>query len=325
MSTKIFLTGATGYIGGGVLSELLKHPNYTISALARREDQAAVLRQLGVTPVLGSLEDSEVLYEASRSADVVINTANSDHIPAIHAIVKGLKAKKDPKALLIHTSGTSVISYEDITTVPFDDEDIERIHRIPLNVVHRAVDTFIFDNSNDFKAIIVAPSTVNGVGSGPFKKTSIQTIYLAKESVLKRKAGYFQKDHEVVWTNVHIADLADLYVLVLEGALSGKIQKYGKDGGWYFGIAAEHTWIKIAQSLGTILYKKGLVDTPEATPFGQDILDKYGPIVDIVFGKDSRGVSNRGRKLGWNPSRPNVYETLETEIDEGIKSGEIAS
>jgi len=253
----------------------------------------------------------------------VINVANSDHLPAIHAIVKGIKAKKDPNALLIHTSGSSVISYEPITTIPFDDEDIERVHRIPLTSLHRDVDTFIFDNPNDFKAIIVVPSAINGIGNGPFKKNSAQTYILAKESVLRRKPGYFERDHEVIWPNVHVADLADLYILVLEGALSGKIQKYGKDGGWYLGIAAEHTWIKIAQSLGTLLLKRGLVDTPEISPFGQEIVDKYGAFGVFAFGKDSRGVATRGRNLGWNPSRPDIYATLEDEIEEGIRIGEI--
>jgi len=324
MTKHIFLTGATGYIGGSILTALLQTPSkYTVSALVRQEDQAEVLRKLGVTPVLGSLDDAEVLTKASREADVVINAANSDHLPAIHAIVKGIKEKKDPNALLIHTSGTSAISFEGITTVPFDDEDIARVHNIPLTVIHRDVDSFIFENSNDFKAIIVVPSTINGVGSGPFKKTSVQAIGLAKVAVKRRKAGYLARDHEVVWSNVHIADLVDLYILVLEGALSGKIDKYGKEGGWYLGIAAEHTWIKIAERLAVILHKHGLVDTTSISPFEKEIEDKFGRFADVAYGKDSRGIANRGRKLGWNPHRPNVYETLEEQVQEAINTKEI--
>jgi nucleoside-diphosphate-sugar epimerase len=216
MAIKVFITGATGYIGGAILSELLKTPQkYSISALVRKPEHGEVLKKLNVTPVYGSLDDAEVLVEASRNADVVINAANSDHLPAVHAIVKGLKEKKDKNAILIHTSGSAAISFDPITTVPFDDEDIARIHAIPKTVIHRDVDTFIYDNSDHFKAVIVAPSTINGTGKGPFKKSSAQVPLLAQIAVKRRKSGYFGREHEVVWSDVHIDDLADLYILIL--------------------------------------------------------------------------------------------------------------
>jgi len=321
---EIFITGASGFIGGTIFTELLKSPEkYTVSALVRREEQAEIIRKLGATPIVGSLDDAELLFNASREADVVINTADSDHFSAARAIVKGLKAKKDKNAILIHTSGTSVISFTPTTTTPFSDEDIARIHAIPTTVIHKDVDDFILHNSEDFKAVIICPSCINGIGTGPFNKTSVQVSNLAKLSVKRRKAGWFDRGHEVIWNNVHVRDLADLYILVLDGLLNGTIDKYGKEAGFYFGATGEHSWKKVAEALGTILHKHGLVDTPEASPFDKEFVDKYGAFALPPFGRDSRGVADRGKRLGWKPHRPDVFQSMEEEVEYIINNKDI--
>ena len=100
MSTKtnIFFTGATGtshlksrcipgsvsliyysegYIGGSVLSRLLKHPNaatFNITALVRSPEKAEKLKILGVNPVVGSHSDLALVEKLTAKADVVIAT-----------------------------------------------------------------------------------------------------------------------------------------------------------------------------------------------------------------------------------------------------------
>ena len=57
---RIFLTGATGYIGSAVLDALLR-ANQQVTALVRTPAAADALASRGVTPVLGDLEDGEVV------------------------------------------------------------------------------------------------------------------------------------------------------------------------------------------------------------------------------------------------------------------------
>jgi len=64
----LFLVG-TGFIGGTVLTELLQTGKYEIAALSRDEGKANKLKELGVRPVMGSLDD-EILAEESSKADV---------------------------------------------------------------------------------------------------------------------------------------------------------------------------------------------------------------------------------------------------------------
>jgi hypothetical protein len=102
---KIFISGASGFIGGTVARRLLD-AGYSIRGLVRDAGKAEQLEALGIEPVVGSLEDSDLLVREARSADGVINAADSDHLPAIEALVEGLRGSDKP---LLHTSGSSVI------------------------------------------------------------------------------------------------------------------------------------------------------------------------------------------------------------------------
>jgi len=74
-STKFFVTGATGYIGGTVLDRFLSHPSassWSFSALVRSEEKGKKLKEAGITPILGSLSDLDIIEKAASEADVVI-------------------------------------------------------------------------------------------------------------------------------------------------------------------------------------------------------------------------------------------------------------
>ncbi len=102
---KIFLTGASGYIGGSVANKLLQQ-GHQVYGLVRSPEKAQLVKQLGISPVLGSLDDGDRLEEFARSADAVINAASSDHRPAVEALVKALA---ESGKTLIHTSGSSIV------------------------------------------------------------------------------------------------------------------------------------------------------------------------------------------------------------------------
>ncbi len=73
---KIFITGGTGFLGKEVIKRLKKE-NYTISGLARSNKSKAVLETLGITPVLGSLENIETWQEYLDGTAIVIHCAAS--------------------------------------------------------------------------------------------------------------------------------------------------------------------------------------------------------------------------------------------------------
>lgn len=125
MSTSgknVFFTGATGYIGGTVLQALLTAPTppASITVLIRDASKADLFTSLSLAkekgvkliPLVGSLEDTDKLKDAASAADVVVDTANADHLEAINALIQGMKARKEKtghRPLFIHTSGTGVL------------------------------------------------------------------------------------------------------------------------------------------------------------------------------------------------------------------------
>jgi len=115
---KVFLTGASGVIGGSVSSALVAK-GHTIRGLVRNSIKAEEVALRGIEPVIGTLDNTELLAHESRQADAVINTASSDHRGAVEAIIDGLKGSG--KAFL-HTSGSSIVGDEAMG------EPSERIH-----------------------------------------------------------------------------------------------------------------------------------------------------------------------------------------------------
>ncbi|KAH9940362.1 NAD-P-binding protein [Epithele typhae] len=105
----VFLLGATGYIGGSVLSHLLSSPaasRYKITAAVRSEEKAEKIRSFGVDAVLASLDDTERLEALASQADVVVECADADHSASTKAILSGLKKRHQETGqvpALIHT------------------------------------------------------------------------------------------------------------------------------------------------------------------------------------------------------------------------------
>ena len=90
---KIFITGASGYIGGSVAAAWMA-AGHSVSGLARSADSAAALQKIGIEPVRGSLDDADTLAAAARAADVTVNAASADHRAAVEAILGALKGTR---------------------------------------------------------------------------------------------------------------------------------------------------------------------------------------------------------------------------------------
>lgn len=140
--TSTRLEALLGYIGGVVLLRLLNHPsNFKITALVRSPDKAVKLATLGVTPVVGSLDDSELLKKLCSESDVVLSMvrahsdiklilivheilvffqANADHLPSVQAMLSGLKTKFEATGtppILIHTVRSILRRYFRVLTL----------------------------------------------------------------------------------------------------------------------------------------------------------------------------------------------------------------
>ena len=102
---NVFVTGAAGFIGGSIATGLVR-AGHNVTGLVRSTEQANELRELGITPVIGTLDDSALLAEQARAADAVINAASSDHRGAVDALLDALRGSNK---VFLHTSGSSIV------------------------------------------------------------------------------------------------------------------------------------------------------------------------------------------------------------------------
>jgi nucleoside-diphosphate-sugar epimerase len=296
---SIFLTGANGYVGGTVALRLIR-AGYSVRGLVRDEQKAIQVKALGIEPVVGSLDDRDLLIREASASDGVIHTADSDHLGAIDAFIHALKGSGKP---LLHTSGSSVIGddAQGIAVNPsvFDEdtpfvvaESKQPRRDIDLKVLGAA--------EQNIRSVVICPSTIYGIGSGVHKE-SVQIPWLAQQA---QQSGVVRIVGTGVnrWSNVHVLDVAELFLLALQKAPAGA---------FYYVENGEAAFLDIGQSIARRL-ELGQVQfwtVAEASQY-------WGPLHGhYTFGSNSRVRAKRARQeLGWAPVYSSVQNWIEQEM-----------
>ncbi|KAA1475304.1 NAD(P)-binding protein [Dentipellis sp. KUC8613] len=316
---QIFITGATGYIGGSVLQLLLDHPKrdtFAITAYVRSEEKARKLEAFGAHTAIGTLDELDKLEDLASKADVILNTANSDHFAGNTAILRGLRKRHEKTGevpILIHTSGTGVLSDDargDKTTdTIYHDSDAEQIESLPDTQVHRNVDLAVVaaDKAGYARTYIILPAMIYGLATGKLvdagivNRRSIQVPAIIKASLARGQGGVVGEGKNF-WTNVHIDDTAQLFMLVFNAALahSEHPTPHGREG-YFFAENGEHQLVDVSRAIAKAMYELGKGETPEPTPFSDEEVAKY--VAGYNLEHNSRARAERGRSLGWAPKK----------------------
>jgi hypothetical protein len=133
---------------------------------------------------------------------------------------------------------------------------------------------------------------------------------------------------EAIWNYVHIADLCDAYMIIFDQLIAA----YGPNAeldvqpnpylttgreGYYFTENGTYTWRQLSEKIGEVLYKKGIIKSPKVTSFPDDEVESN--LFDIyswlLFGSQANSKAERVRKLGWNPYRPSLFDSVEEQVN----------
>ncbi|TMJ04579.1 MAG: NAD-dependent epimerase/dehydratase family protein [Alphaproteobacteria bacterium] len=294
---RVFITGATGYIGGSVATKL-RDAGHEILGLARSDDAAAALRKRGIEPLRGDINAYSPFVEATKRVDAVINAANSDNPFVVHALLDGLAGSGKT---LIQTSGSSVVGAYDNGEASDDtfDEDTPFTPE-PEKAGRVAIDQAVLAAAKDgVRSIVIRPTLIYGRGIG-VSSTSVQLpklIDVARKHGVPRHVGRGLN----IWSHVHIADVVDLFLLALDKAPAGSLF-YAENG--------EASFKSVAQSIGRML---GMGDRTQDWPIGEAV-EGLGPGAYLSFGSNSRVRGVKSRALGWKPKQG----TLADEIERGV-------
>lgn len=294
---KIFLTGATGYIGGSV-ARYLTDLGHDVRGLVRQSDKAQALLDIGISPVQGSLDDAALLAEEAKAADAVIHAANSDHLASVQTFLEVLKGTG--KAF-IHTSGSSVVgddargAYErpDIFAddTPFVPMDIRK-DRVEINEIVR-----IAGVRDGIRTIVFCPTMIYGESLGlPAKSDQLPKLFAQSRKV---GAGAYIGTGLNRWSNVHISDLTELYRLALEKAPSAS---------YFYAENGEASFVEIATSISNALGFEGKTQSWAA----DDAIAELGDWARFAIGSNSRVRAVNARQLlGWTPQHTSIQKWIE--------------
>ena len=305
LTKNIFITGASGYIGGSIAERLVKNGVH-VRGLVRNESNADWLVAHGIEPVLGELSDADLLELEARNSDGVINVAIADHAESVQALIKGLSGTSKP---LIHTSGSSIVG-DDARGSRKSDMIFDEYTPIvvsELKQARRNIDLEVLSAAAmGVRSIVICPSLIYGQGKG-LNPNSVQVPFLASNAKQQGRVQIVGAGLNV-WSNVHIDDVVDLYMLCLAKAPAGAL---------YFAENGEASFKEIGNALAKRL---GL---PAVESLNPDIAaNVWGiPRANYSFGSNSRVRSVRAKnELGWVPRHASVVDWILGEMPNDEKN-----
>ena len=161
---RVFVTGASGYIGGSVAAAL-RAAGHHVVGLVRSDERAAQISERGIEPLIGTLDDPALLADAACAADAVANAADAEHRGVVQAILPALAGTG--KAFL-QTSGSSIVA--DLAAgAPTDkvyDENTP-LHPLPGRKARVALNDAVLAGAKDgIRAVVICPSLIYGRAAG---------------------------------------------------------------------------------------------------------------------------------------------------------------
>ncbi|MGF6090077.1 NAD-dependent epimerase/dehydratase family protein [Pseudomonas sp. 18173] len=295
---NVFVTGAAGFIGGSIATGLIK-AGHNVTGLVRSAEQADELRALGITPVIGTLDDSDLLADQALAADAVINAASSDHRGAVQALLDALRGSGK---LFLHTSGSSIVGdasggkSSDVIYVEdnLPEPTVDKAARV-------AIDNLILAAAMDgVNSAVICNTLIYGHSLGVYRD-SVQLPRLLKQA---RKSGVVRHvgTGQNIWSNVHIEDVVALYLLALTNNVPGT---------FYFVESGEASFIDMTTAMAQALN----LGEPQDWPL-KDAEAEWGyEMANYGLGSNSRVRGSKARELlGWVPKRTSVVEWIRGEM-----------
>ncbi|MBM6996877.1 SDR family oxidoreductase [Paenibacillus sp. DXFW5] len=268
---RIFVTGASGYIGTAVVRELID-AGHQVVGLTRSESGAHLLESLGAEVARGVVEDLEFLRQKAAASDGVIHLAFnhdfsnfaaslSEDLRAIEALGGGLAGSGKPLVITAHANGKA-------------SEDAA------LSFIEQGVRASI---------VSLAPS-VHGEGDKGFVPQFIRIAW-------ERGASAYVGDGTNRWPAIHRLDAAVLFRLAVESAPAGSRLDGVGDEGIPFkdiaGVIGRHLDVPVVS-----------IPHEEA----QAVFGFLGMVASLDLARSSEGTKEL---LGWKPLQQGLLADLE--------------
>ncbi len=283
---KVALTGATGFIGSHVLTDLQEH-GHEVTAFVRDASKAEILAERGATASVVDLYDRAAVVGVLRDADAAIHTASPGDATsadldsavadaAIEAFASSGKPYLQISGLWIYGNNPSVSEESPIDSPPLVawKEQIER--RVLA--------------APDMRGVVIAPGVAYGDGGGGIPGVLLGSPRNDAGNLIMLGSG---QQH---WSTVHVADLANFFRLVLEqGSARGR---------YVIGDGRNPTVAELTEAAAVAAGAPGAVPGSD-----EEAKARLGDYFAEVLLLDQGTVAAKARaELGWAPSHPGLAE-----------------
>lgn len=280
---RVFLTGATGYVGSAVLESLVRG-GHQVDALVRTAEGAAKVQARGATPLIGDLMQPASWRAAAAAADGAIHTAaeSGAKARAVDETAVGVLISLPAKdtRFLIYTSGVWVLG-----PAPAPVDETAPLNPIEIVSWRPAHEKRILDSAAaGGRAIVIRPGVVYGGSRG-----IVGDLLKDAANSLVRVVG----SGENHWPLVYDRDLGELYARIVNTPTASGVYHANDEG--------DETVNAIVAALGEHAHTQPSirhVPLPEARK-------KMGPYADALA-LDQLVRSPRARALGWTPTLHSV-------------------
>ena len=288
---RVFITGASGFVGSAVVAELIAAGRQVLG-LARSEASALSVAAAGAQVHRGDLTDLESLRSGAAATDAVIHTAFIHDFSkfaenceidrrAIEALGAALAGSNRP---LIVTSGTGLLTPGHLAT-----EDTVRPTGSAIPRVSEQAGLSLVSQGVRVSAMRLPP-TVHGDGDHGFVPI---LIGLARDKGVAAYVG----DGNNRWPTVHRLDAAQLYRLVLEKGTAGAV---------YHAVAEQGVpFREIAGVIGRRLNVPFVSKTPE------EAAQHFGWFAHFAAMDNPASSAKTQEQMGWRPTRPGLISDLD--------------
>jgi len=292
---RVFVTGASGWIGSAVVPELLA-AGHEVVGLARSDASAAAVEHLGARAHRGSIDDLESLRAGARDADAVVHLAFKHDFAdyagagrteraAVETFLDELAGSGRAFLLASGLAGRpgAVLTERDRSAFTGPDAPRGGSEGLALDAADRGLRPV---------AVRFAP-TVHGPGDHGFMAV---LVGIARERGVSGYVG----DGAHRWPAVHRSDAGRLVALALDGAAAGSaVHAVGE-----VGIPTR----EIAEAIGSGL------GVPTVSVDPADAAEHFGWLGGF-FGTDVAASNDVTRStLGWEPSGPTLLEDLDSGV-----------
>ena len=290
---RVFVTGATGFVGSAVVQALLQ-AGHQVLGLARSEASAQALTDAGADVHRGSIEDLQSLASGAAQADGVIHTAfihdfsqflencEKDRL-AIGALGAALKGTDKP---LIVTSGTALVSNGHLATENDLPDPQGRNPRIASDQAAAAL-----AEQGVHVSLVRLPPSVHGAGDHGFVP---MIIAMARE---KGESAYIGAGQNL-WPAVHRLDAARVFVLALEKGASNAIYHANSEHGVPF------------REIATLIGKH--LNLPVVSKNAQEAGEHFGWFTHFASLNNPTSSQITREVLGWKPEHQDLLTDIDT-------------